>query len=224
MEANTKRRKLRSFFISKDLQRPMIVAHLAYILLVAVALIVTVLSPFYTDMLEAGDLLLKHFSAKMFIVLLERSSIACLIIAVISFFHFIILTHKYCGPLVNIGRTIARMSEKDFTRKINLRRGDFLKNEAKQVNAMMKSLSDSIEIIKKENYLLLEELEKSRKAYGNQTEIDAKLKDFQDRAHRCRAQLDNFQLINDSIDTVVTGQVQRQHLVGDKSPSARICS
>jgi nitrate/nitrite-specific signal transduction histidine kinase len=202
----------------------MIVAHLAYILLVAVALIVTVLFPFYTDMLETGDLLFKNFSAKTFIVLLERSSIACLIIAVISFFHFIILTHKFCGPLVNIGSTIARMSEKDFTRKINLRRGDFLKNEAKQVNAMMMALSNSIEIIKKENYLLLKELEESRKAHGNQTEIDAKLKDFQDRAHRCRTQLDNFQLIGESMNNTGTGQLQRQHLVGDKSPSANICS
>ena len=223
MEAKTSRRKLRNFFISKDLQRPMIIAHLAYILLVAVALIATVLSPFYTDMLETGDLLFKNFSAKMFIVLLERSSIACLIIAVISFFHYIILTHKFCGPLVNIGRTIAKISDKDFTRKINLRRGDFLKNEAKQVNAMMMALSNSIAIIKKENHQLLKDIEESRIAHGKQTEIDAKLKGFQDRARRCRAQLDNFQLINDSMDTVVTGQVQRQHLVGDKSSSARIC-
>ena len=202
----------------------MIVAHLAYILLVALALIVTVLFPFYSDMLETGDLLFKNFSAKMFIVLLERSSIACLIITVISFFHFILLTHKFCGPLVNIGRTIARMSEKDFTRQINLRRGDFLNNEANQVNAMMKSLSDSIEIIKKENHLLLKDIAESIQARGKLTEVDAALKGFHDRAERCQVRLNHFQLIGESMNSTGTGQLQQQHLVGDKSPSVDICA
>ena len=133
MKSTTKHRKFKNFFISKDLQRPIIIAHLAYILLAAVVLIGTVLSPFYTDMFEAGDLWAKRASANMFVILLDRLSIAGIFIMVISLFHFVILTHKFCGPLVNIGKTIARMSEKDFTRKINLRRGDFLKNEAKQV-------------------------------------------------------------------------------------------
>jgi len=171
-------------------------------------------------MLGSGDLSEKHFSAKMFIVLLERLSAAGLIIAVISFFHFIILTHKFCGPLVNIGRSIARMSEKDFTRKINLRRGDFLKNEAKQVNAMMMTLSNSIETIKKENHLLLEDIAESIQEYGKQTEIDATLRGFHDRADRCRMQLNHFQLINERMNNIGTEQLNRQHLADDKSPSA----
>jgi methyl-accepting chemotaxis protein len=221
MKSNANRRKLRNIFISKELQRPMVVAHLAYILLLAVALIATVLSPLYTDIFKAGDLWVKHFSAKMFIVLLERLSIAGLFILVISFFHFIIITHKFCGPLVNIGRTIDRISERDFTRKIYLRRSDFLQNEAKQVNAMMKALSNSIEMIKRENLLLVEDLEESIQAGGRQTEMDAKLKGFQERAHRCRVQLDNFQLIGDSTNKVGAGQCQQ--LVSDNSLSANKC-
>jgi methyl-accepting chemotaxis protein len=224
MKSNANRRKLRNFFISKDLQRPIIVAHLAYILLVAAVLIGTVLSPFYTDMFETGDLWAKRSAANMFIILLDRLSIAGVFILVISFFHFVILTHKFCGPLVNIGKTIARISEKDFTRKINLRRGDFLKNEAKQLNAMMMTLSNSIEIIKKENHLLLEDIAESLQAYGKQTEIDAALRGFHDRADRCRVQLNHFQLIGESMNNTGTTQLQRQHLVGDKSPSANISS
>ncbi len=133
----------------------MIIAHLAYLLYVMIALIATILSPYYTDIFKTGDLWAKHFSANMFIVLLERLSITSLFILVISFFHFVIFTHKFCGPLVNIGRTIARISEGDFTRRIYLRKGDFLKNEAKQINAMGKALSNSIATVKKENLLLL---------------------------------------------------------------------
>ena len=95
MKSKANRRKLRNFFISKELQRPMIVAHLAYLLYVLVALIATILSPYYIDIFKTGDLWVKHFSAKMFIVLLERLSITGLFIIVISFFHFIIFTHKF---------------------------------------------------------------------------------------------------------------------------------
>jgi methyl-accepting chemotaxis protein len=220
MKSNTKHRKFKNFFISKDLQRPIIIAHLAYILLVTFVLIGTVLSPLYTDMFETGDLWAKRASANMFVILLDRLSIAGIFILVISFFHFVILTHKFCGPLVNIGRSITRMSEKDFTRKINLRRGDFLKNEVKQINEMMMTLSSSIETIKKENYLLLEDIAESIKAQGKQTEINATLRGFHERADRCRVQLNQFQLIGDSFNNTSTAQIQRQHLVSDKSPSA----
>ena len=218
MSSNANRRKLRYFFISKNIQRPMVVAHLVYILLVAVAMIATVLSPFYTDIFKTGDLWVKHFSAKMFIVLLERISLASLFIMVISFFYFIIFSHKIGGPLVNIGRTIERISERDFRRKIYLRKGDFLKNEAKQINSMMMALSNSIANIKRENLLLIEDIEKSIQACGQQTESDAKLKDFQDRANRCRVQLDDFQLIGDNTNNVDSGQ--RQQLVSVDPHSA----
>ena len=221
MKSNKNRRKLRNLFISKHLQRPMIIAHLVYLLYVMVALTATVLSPYYIDIFKTGDLWVKHFSAKMFIVLLERLSITGLFIMVVSFFYFVIFTHKFCGPLVNIGRTIARISERDFTRKIYLRKGDFLKNEAKQINTMMKTLSNSIAMIKKENLLLVEDLEESIQACGKQTEMDAKLKGFQERAQRCRVQLDNFQLIGDSTNKVGTGQCQQ--LVRDNPLSANKC-
>jgi hypothetical protein len=220
MKSNTKRRKFKNFFISKDLQRPIIIAHLAYILLAAIVLVGTVLSPLYTDIFETSDLWAKRASANMFVILLDRLSIAGIFIMFISLFHFVILTHKFCGPLVNIGKTIARMSKKDFTRKINLRKGDFLKNEARQVNAMMMALSDSIEMIKKENHLLLEDIADSINAQGKQTGIDATLRGFHDRAERCRVQLDHFQLIGESFNNTSTAQLQRQHLVCDKSPSA----
>ena len=201
MTSNANRRKLRNFFISKNIQRPMVIAHLAYILLVAVALIATVLSPFYSDIFKTGDLWVKHFSAKMFIVLLERISLASLIIVVISFFYFIIFSHKIGGPLVNIGRSIERLSEGDFTRKIYLRKGDFLKNEVKQINSMMMALSNSIASIKRENLLLIEDLEKSIQAGDQQTESDAKLKGFQERAAYMIdiARERNIQTINASV-------------------------
>ncbi len=221
MKPKQNRRQLRNFFITKHLQRPMIIAHLAYITYVAITIIATVLSPFYSDIFQTNDLVVKHFSAKLFIVLLERLSIASLFILVISLFYYVIFTHKFCGPLVNIGHTIEKLSEKDFTRKVFLRKGDFLKKEAEQINAMMKTLSDSIAIIKQENLLLIEDLEVSMQSNGKQTKIDENLKGFQERAYRCQRQLDNFQLIGDKSDE--TGSDGRPQPASENHPSAEKC-
>ena len=86
MKENPKRRKFRSFFISKDLQQPIVYAHLAYILLVAVGLIATVLFPINNDMLGSDDPWTKNFSAKILLALKERLPNAGLIITVISVF------------------------------------------------------------------------------------------------------------------------------------------
>jgi methyl-accepting chemotaxis protein len=213
MKENPKRRKFRTFFISNDLQRPIVYAHIAYILLVAVALIATVLFPIYNDMLGSDDLWTKNFSEKIFIALLGRLPIAGLIITVISVFYFVILTHKICGPLANIGKAITRISEGDFTRKVYLRQGDFLKNEAKQVNAMMTKLSNSIATIKRENLLLIADIEESIKACDEQSESASKFRGIRDRANRCRVHLDNFQLIDDSTNNAKSGQ--RKQLPGN---------
>lgn len=221
MKSPANRRKLRNLFISKDLQRPMIIAHMAYLLFVFVVIIATVLSPYYTDIFTADELLAQYFSAKTFIVLLGRLSIASLFIAFISFFHFVIFTHKFCGPLVNIGHTIARISEGDFSRKIYLRNGDFLKNEAKQINAMMNSLSNSIAIIKKENQLLIEDLEEYKQADGTQADMEGKLKSIRNRANRCRMQLDHFNMDNEAANAADSGQCP--DVVGDNLLQANRC-
>jgi methyl-accepting chemotaxis protein len=214
-------RKIRNYFISKEIQVPIAIVHLAYLILIAAVLIATVLSPFYADIFKSGDLMAKHFSAKMFIVMLERLSMAGMLTILISFIHFIVFTHKFCGPLVRIGRTIDRISEKDFTDKIYLRKGDFLKPEAQQINDMMRELSNSLELIKKENSLLLDDLEKSIQSHGKQAEIEAELKGFRDRAQRCRVQLSNFQLCDDNTNKVDIGQ--EEQLIGDNPLSADKC-
>ena len=92
MASHPKHRKLRNFFISKEIQRSLVIAHSAYILLVAAALIATVLSPFYTDIFQTGDIWVKHYSGKIFIVLLERLSLASIIIVAVSAIYFILVT------------------------------------------------------------------------------------------------------------------------------------
>ena len=216
MKSKVNRRKLRNFFISKETQRPLVVAHITYLVLVTAVIIATMLSPLYFDIFSTNELWVKHFSAKMFIILIERTAFAGLFVVILSFFHFIVLTHKLCGPLVNIGNTIRRITAKDFTRMVYLRKGDFLEKEATQINKMMEELSGSLEIIRKENSLLIEDLESSEMEFRKHAVIREKLKGLQDRAQRCRIQLENFQLPGESTNATGTGclsSVQRENQI-----------
>ena len=113
MKPNVNHRKFRNFFISKEIQGPIAIIHLAYLILVTAVLIATILSPFYTDIFHIDNLSAKHFSATMFILLLERLTVASIVVMIISFLHFIVFTHKFCGPMVSIRKAIARISKRD---------------------------------------------------------------------------------------------------------------
>ena len=87
--------------------------------------------------------------------LLVGSLAVVFVLAIIS---QILLTHQFCGPLVNFTNSFKKVSQGDLTRKIKLRNRDLLKPEADQFNEMVANLSGYIEDLKKDNQNLLQTL------------------------------------------------------------------
>ena len=87
--------------------------------------------------------------------MLERLSIGFGFVLLIVCIQQVVIIHKLCGPLVNFGKILNKISQGDLTQKIILRRRDFLQREAQQVNEMLDSLTDTFSAIKKTNTLLL---------------------------------------------------------------------
>lgn len=134
-------RSWKNFLVRKDVQLPIITANLAFLAIVATVLIAVLLSPLYYDMLNATDLWVQHVSGNLFLILLRRIGLAMLLILVMAAVHQIILSHRFCGPLVNFGHTFDRMLQRDYSRKVHLRKNDFLKAEAARVNAIIDRLN-----------------------------------------------------------------------------------
>jgi len=134
-------RSWKNFLVRKDLQLPIITANLAFLAIVATVLIAVLLSPLYYDMLNAKDLWVQHVSGNLFLILLRRIGLAMLLILVMAAAHQIILSHRFCGPLVNFGHTFDKMLQGDYSRKVHLRKNDFLKAEAARVNAIIDRLN-----------------------------------------------------------------------------------
>ena len=175
------------------------VVNLIYVLLIFAVIIGEVLFPFYRDIFKINDLYAQHYSAKFFIVLLNRLSIALLVILLFILLYQIMVNHKFCGPLVNFSNTFQKIIQGDLTRKIFLRRHDFLKNEAAQVNEMVDSLSGRIMILKRDHDRLLSALEDMSKAEMAQDEYQNVLETLKKQADICIQHLSEFKIdaIND---------------------------
>jgi methyl-accepting chemotaxis protein len=199
MKREANRRQLRNYLVVNKFHLKLLVINLIYVLLISAVIIGAVLFPFYQDIFKINDLYAQHYSAKFFIVLLNRVSIALLVILFFIFLYQVMVNHKFCGPLVNFSNTFQKITQGDLTRKIFLRRHDFLKNEAAQVNEMIDSLSDRIMILKKEYTSLLSALEDMSKVEMAQGEYQNVLEALKKQADICNKHLSQFKIdaIND---------------------------
>jgi methyl-accepting chemotaxis protein len=199
MKSKMNNRRLKNYLIKKDIQLKIAISNLVCMLLMVAVVVLTILSPLYLDIFQSIDLCDQYLSAKIFIILLERLAFALPILLILAFLHQIVLTHKFCGPLVNFVKTFKKISEGDLTRKIFLRRYDFLQNEAIQVNEMMDGLSSLVAKIKMENNLLLSMLEKAAGGAKMPQETDAALIKAAEHADQCRQHLSKF-IISEKFD------------------------
>jgi methyl-accepting chemotaxis protein len=187
-------RKLQNYLIAKDIQLRIVVTNFLYLCLIALVLVLTILSPYFYDIFNGEELWVQYLSAKTFLVLLDRLVIALPFIFVISFFHFIVLTHRFCGPMINIKHTLQELARGNFTRKVFLRKNDFLKQEAAILNHMIDQLSGYFEDIKEDNTALLAVLEATPEAGQCEEEIAARLNEVKANAIHTRSILDKVKI------------------------------
>jgi len=152
-------RKIQNYFIAKDIQFRIVITNFLYLCLISLVLVLVVLSPYFYDIFDKDELWVQYLSANMFLVLLDRLVIALSIIFVISFMHLIVLTHRFCGPMINIKNTLQEVARGNFTRKVFLRKNDFLKEEAAILNHMIDQLAGHYEDIREDNTVLLAMIE-----------------------------------------------------------------
>jgi nitrate/nitrite-specific signal transduction histidine kinase len=190
MKAKKKARKLKNYLVARDIQLRIVITNFIYLCLIATVVVLAVLSPYFYDIFNDDELWVQYLSAKTFLVLLDRLVIALPLIFLISFFHFIVLTHRFCGPMINIKNTIQEIARGNFTRKVFLRRNDFLKEEAATLNHMIDQLSGCFEDIREDNASLLATLEEKGGAGNDGLDKDQILNRIKENARHTRNILD----------------------------------
>jgi nitrogen fixation/metabolism regulation signal transduction histidine kinase len=146
------------------------------------------------DFAGKDELWVQYLSASMFLVLLDRLVIALALIFVISFIHLIVLTHRFCGPMINIKKTIQEVARGNLTRKVFLRKNDFLKEEAAILNHMIDQLSGRFEDIRADNAVLLARIEEKLDGDNDGVEIIPILNEVKANAVHTRDILDKVKI------------------------------
>ena len=194
MKPKKRVRKLHNYLIARDIQLRIVVTNFLYLCLISLVLVLVVLSPYFYDIFNKDELWVQYLSAKTFLVLLDRLIIALPLIFIISFIHLIVLTHRFCGPMINIKKTIQEVARGNFTRKVFLRKNDFLKEEAATLNHMIDQLSAHYEDIREDNIGLLTMIEEKLDENIDGVEINPILNEVKANAVHTRDILDKVKI------------------------------
>lgn len=152
------KRKLKHYLIKKDLQLRLVINSLMYMFMIVIVTLGIVLYPLITDMVSSDNLEIQYRSAQIFIMLVERLLPSVLALFLLFSVHQIIVAHRICGPLVNFVNTFKNMSKGDLTRKVFIRRNDYLKVECEKINEMIEGISDILNQARKDQENLVSEL------------------------------------------------------------------
>ena len=149
------RRKLKNYLIRKDIQLKFICINLLFMFLITFVTIFVILFPLISLMYQTDNFELQYQASKAFVVIFKDLPIALVLVLLLFFVQQLVTTHQLCGPLVNFAETFRKIAEGDFTRKVQLRRYDFLHDEKEHINEMIDLLSRIIGNIKEEHHKLL---------------------------------------------------------------------
>ncbi len=152
-------RRVKNLFINKGLQFRFIMASLLYMFLVMVVTLALVLVPDLYTMFSSQDLAAQHQAAQNYLVLATRIVPSALLLFLLMFVHQLFMTHKICGPLVNFTTTFKKIGDGDLSRKVMLRKGDYLKVECEAINGMIEGLSQRFQQIAEEHVRVIQVLE-----------------------------------------------------------------
>ena len=129
MAKQKNQRKLKNFLFVNKAQVAIGVGNLLLLVVMFGVVIMTVLSPLYSDIFRPGDIYLQHLSSDVFLLLIERCAIAFCILFLVIFFYQIFFIHRIFGPLASFKKALDGLCAGDFSRPVTLRRGDFFKQE-----------------------------------------------------------------------------------------------
>ena len=194
MNTGNHQRKWRNFLIRKEIQLRLVTYNMIFLLFVIGVVMAIILVPLYASFQNPENLWSQHFSAKFFIVTIDRLAIAFVGIFAVTFIFQIVISHRIVGPLINFSKTFQKITQGDLTRKIWLRRKDFLHKEASQVNEMADALTKLIANIKEDNDLLLLILEDATSDKTKGDQLEAKLLEAVKQAGRCKANLSTLKI------------------------------
>lgn len=195
------KRRLRNYLVDRDVAIRVIVYNLIYMSTIAIVAVFISLYPTVVEMVFSENLTAQYNAAQSFLAVVKKLAPALLLIIILCSLHIIIVMHRICGPLVNFSHSFKRLGEGDMTRKVRLRKGDYLEKESQQINSMIDGLSTIFKRIMTDHNKLIESLEEiSSHVKDNITKekIDSAIKTLNDNAQILTNTLSSVKLMEEA--------------------------
>jgi methyl-accepting chemotaxis protein len=191
--------KRRIYYIEKKFQTKYLLLTIFLLLTYTFAFIIIIFSPYilalYFDFYSLAE---KAEAARTLLLLHTKvwPGIAGIILLFGTFSIFV--THKIAGPLYRLKKTISEITNGNLDVKVNLRKGDDLKDLAEHVNMLAEELKAFVNTVKVDYDLLseyIQELEREIDAKMITEELGRKIiKKVQDSRKNVEVALDKFKI------------------------------
>lgn len=148
------KRSVNNFLTGNPFQLRAILICIAYLLTVIILVAAILFYPSIHNLLSDQQIEQRYLEAQLFLFMLKR---LLLVLPVLFFFlmHLVVLTHRICGPLVNITNTLKKIADGDLSARVTIRRRDFLHKEVKALNSMVGSVTARLLFLGKQKDTLL---------------------------------------------------------------------
>jgi methyl-accepting chemotaxis protein len=145
--------------LNADLQFRIVAYGLIYMLVAILLTAVGTLAPLIYNMVFGIGLKVQYEAAQAFLAVTKVLMPALLCLLILYAVHLLYVTHRIVGPLMNFTQTFLRLAAGDFTRKVRLRRHDFLQKESEHINTMIDQLSGLLSRLRSDHRELIAVLE-----------------------------------------------------------------
>jgi methyl-accepting chemotaxis protein len=195
MKKEKSRRQLRHLLIRKEIQLALVLLNLLFSVTASVAIILLVLTPIYEGIQSSDNVGAQNVLARMYLLISDRLLVTLVAICVLGVIYTLIISHRFCGPLENFCHTFRRISHGDLTRKVFLRRNDFLKYEAGQVNDMIDHLSLRLDSISRQHRIIKSKVEALSSAQSQRPETRQAFSELASAVDGCLKTVDEVKIL-----------------------------
>ena len=187
----------RHFIINKDLQFSLLTISIFYLLLFLVVVGSILFIPVMLE-LDRVDYASEQAvqAASKILYLHSKFWPAVLLVLVLICLHSIRTSHKIAGPLYRFDRLYESMKEGNLSKKVALRKGDYLRNEMENINEMLESLTIRVQEIKDAQSGLNEAISECKDvvSHASKDEISKRMNDITEKGDQLGEKLAYFKL------------------------------
>lgn len=130
-------------------QYRLLAGNFLYLVSVVLAFVVVLFAPVVAVLADGSvSLAQREVAAQQLLVMHERVWFAIPVLIALCILHAAVVSHRIAGPLHRFKQILADLSQGDLSMDVNVRKHDYLRNEAEAMAGMVESLGGRVQSIR----------------------------------------------------------------------------